>query len=942
MPITFPLVGREHEMALLRTHLAAAEAGTGGLVLIGGEAGAGKSALAAHLLSEARSARVAAGRCPGPGETPPFGPVLEILTALGTPEGNPETLLEAGREQTARQLAAALLAHLRQLGTPALLLVEDIHWSDLATLDVLRHLTPLLPQSRVLLLATYRSDELNREHPLWSLLPGLQRSGADRLLLERLDYESVVELVQAVLPEGGEQRDLAQRLYQRTGGHPLFVCELLAAAQRSGAAQGLEQLPETVLQAIDLKLKRLSPECQGLLAVAALIGERFEYNLLAAVAGQPEDRLADALEESLSLRLVRSEGAQGEVFAFEHALVREALLSRMIAPRRRRWHVAIAEALIRTPQPDPDAVAFHLSRGDDPRAVEWLLAAGDRALKLGALAQARQLYERALQLLQGPDRRRGELLLKLGCSVPHHDKELAMQFWAEAMESAREAGDQPVLVWTQHMLQRERFKQYNADSIDEMATLQAQQEALLEDARYLKLESDLFGQACGYARIAGERARALGMVGRTQEAHAVIAAVQATVRPGPNLADLVYAQVPSALWNGDIEKMVEVFRQVQEYRIQLRQYRLAASMAFNRLYGLLYYRTDQVGVIDATARELDELERMAMERSGDGTTPGGYSPLGIYQFIRGDWAAARRNLLEYYRRFPDEDRILRRIPAAEMALAVGDLELSRSLLSLFRPHSPGEGPGPHIIVNDLELHVAWADWYMAQGDRKMARAWVESADRWATHLGATLWRGPIERARAKLLFLEGDGEGAYATIQAALQNRRLGEPVYWQIGGLRLAGEIAAALGQWQEAETNLRQSLELAQRCRVPYEAALTQLALGSLLPGLPDTRELLTAARESLAHLGAAPALREAEAALERLHGGGATPAQSSDGLTDREREIVCLVAQGCTDKEIAAQLFISRRTVDRHLRNIFLKLDITSRTALGAYAVRKGLLS
>ncbi len=938
------LVGRDSELDLLLQHLRAAESGSGGLVLIGGEAGAGKSTLSGHLITRSENARRAVGRSSGPGETPPYGPLLELLTHLGAPQGGAENPLAAGSmtDRTVREVAAGLLAYLSQFDDPLLLLLEDIHWADPATLELLRHLTPLLPESRILFLATYRTDELNRDHPLWSLLPGLQRSGAIRLLLERLDYEGVLQLVVNALPEArARHAELARRLYSRTGGHPLFVCELLGAAVRSGQAVEQGPLPETVLQAIDLKLKPLSRQSQAVLSVAALIGERFDYGLLATVVQQSEDELAEALEEALSLRLLRAEEIQGEVFTFDHALVREALLSRMIAPRRRRWHIAIAEALMRSGGADPDAVALHLSRADDPRAVEWLLTAGDRALRLGALAQAGQLYERALQLIQGPDQRRAELLLKLGYAMAYQQPEQAREYWEEAEIVAAESSDEVVGVWTRHMLLRERIRQNDASSLEEMALVQADQERLLTDTRYLKLESDLFGQPCGYARMAGERARALGMIGRGQEANAVIEAVQAAVRPGPNLADLTYAQVPTALWSSDFDKLLEIFRQVRDYRLQLRQYRLAASMVFNRLYGLFIYRTDRVAEIDATARELEEYEQLAIERAGDGTTPRGFSPLGVYQFFRGDWEAARRNLLDYYRTFPEEDRILRRLIAADMARAVGDYELTRSLLAALPPHSPEEAPGSRQIVNSLDVNVAWAEWYMDQGDLATARQWIASADRWAEFLGTENWRGVMERARARLLLLEGHPEQAYAAIRSALSNPVTRNPVLWQVGGQRLAGEIAAALSKRQDAELHLSLSLELARRCRLPYEVALTQLAMATHLPDRPDARERLHAARESLEQLGAVSALEQAEAVLARLDSRGAENATPDDGLTDRECEIVRLVAEGRTDKEIGALLFISPRTVDRHLRNIFLKLDITSRSALGAYAVRKGLL-
>lgn len=227
---------------------------------------------------------------------------------------------------------------------------------------------------------------------------------------------------------------------------------------------------------------------------------------------------------------------------------------------------------------------------------------------------------------------------------------------------------------------------------------------------------------------------------------------------------------------------------------------------------------------------------------------------------------------------------------------------------------------------------------MEMGELTLAAQWLESAEAWALHLKTDTWCGPIQVAWARFHQLEGNLERAYAAVQMAFANPVAREQALWQLSGHRIAGELAVALGDRRAAEQHLLESVAMAEQCQVPYEAALSHLALGSLLPDLPGARERVMTAREALARLGATPALRRAESALAGFDG-QARPAD--DRLTDREREIVRLVAQGHTDKDIAAQLFISPRTVDRHLRNVFVKLNISSRSALGVYAVRAGLL-
>jgi hypothetical protein len=444
-----PLVGRERELASLRGLAADAAAGRGSLALIGGEAGIGKTALLGALSRGAGPLLSIICNCPGDGETPPFGPWREAVVAVGARLGSdpgvlPPPLGSAPGEWRIPETAAALARWLGAAGSPLLLAVEDLQWADQASLDLLRHLAPRLAGLPVLVAVTYRSDELDRSHPLWGVLPELQRAGAVRFHLNRLSVDDVAELAACALP-GAPAPVMARHLFERTAGHPLFVTELLAAASRSGAMLREDSpLPETVQQAIDQRLTRLPPGAEAVLEVAAVIGERFGYDLLHQVAQTAEDELVAVLEEAVSLRVIRAEGQ--DAFVFDHALVRDALAGRMIGPARRRLHLRVAEALLRSEGPDPDATALHLTRAGDARAADYLLLAGDRALRLGATAQALERYGRALSLLPPDAPRRGELLLKAGFA--QRDEEAARVAWEEAAK----AGDWPVAVWARHLL----------------------------------------------------------------------------------------------------------------------------------------------------------------------------------------------------------------------------------------------------------------------------------------------------------------------------------------------------------------------------------------------------------------------------------------------------------------------------------------------------------
>ncbi len=299
MPGTFaaapPLVGREREMGTLRASLDAARAGRGSLVLIGGVAGIGKTALAEVMCHEAtlRGARVLVGRCFDLAETPAYGPWLHLFARAPTGAGIP-TLPAAfaapgviGAVASQAALFRDVLHYLRGLAAarPLVVLLDDIHWADAASLDLLRAIAREIADAPLLILATYRADEVTRDHPLYHLLPQLVREAdAGRLDLRPLDAEEVRTLVTARyrLP-GADVARLVAYLQARAEGNALFVGEILRALEesdvlaRDGDIWTLGDLAHTgvplvLRQVIDARVSHLGAEAQRLLALAAVIG----------------------------------------------------------------------------------------------------------------------------------------------------------------------------------------------------------------------------------------------------------------------------------------------------------------------------------------------------------------------------------------------------------------------------------------------------------------------------------------------------------------------------------------------------------------------------------------------------------------------------------------------------------------------------------------------
>lgn len=424
------LVGREREWTALHDHVAAARAGQGSLILISGEAGIGKTALAEALCDAVarQGALVLIGRCYDLTETPPYGPWLELFaqyqsadaTPLGSTPRLPAAFARRGSIGTATSQAAlfdqvrdffATVAASRPAGTrPLLILLDDLHWADPASLDLLRFLARALTTVPLLLVATYRADELTRRHPLYALVPLLVREAAAvRLDLRRLHPDAIRTLVERRyhLAEADATR-LVAYLDTRAEGNPLFLSELLRALEEEGTldrtADGWvvgdldrRSVPLLLRQVIDGRVARLGEEAQRLLGVAAVIGQEVPLPLWATVANAEEETLLTVVERAGDAHLLE-EAADGIGVRFTHALIREALYAGLSPARRRIVHQRAGEALVALPSPDPDAVAAHFQQAGDARTAEWLVRAGERAQRAYAWLSAADRYETALAM----------------------------------------------------------------------------------------------------------------------------------------------------------------------------------------------------------------------------------------------------------------------------------------------------------------------------------------------------------------------------------------------------------------------------------------------------------------------------------------------------------------------------------------------------------------
>ncbi|HYI14205.1 MAG TPA: TIR domain-containing protein, partial [Thermomicrobiales bacterium] len=460
------LVGREREQQDLRHILGEVLEWGGALVLVGGEAGAGKTMLTSWLawLAEENSALALTGGCYDLSTPRPYQPWAEIIWNWPADPQQPlppddlrsdEGFTTVRSQATLIDVVATFLAD-SSAHRPLMLLLEDLQWADQASMDLLRALTRLIDGQRVLLVATYRDDEITRRHPLYSLLPGLSREpNTHRVDLGRLPPDETRRLVaeRYALPESDLSR-LASYVHTLAEGNPFFSSEVLRELEASGAIvqDGDEwqlaqleqaQVPPLVRQVIDARLAHLNEEARGLLQVAAVIGHDVPVEVWAAITAASDDALASAMEQAIEGNIVE-EQRNGTHMRFTHALIRETLYEGLVSIRRRTWHRKVAEALAAESRPDPDAVAHHFRQAGDERAYAWLVRAGERSERSFAWSMAAERFEAALELLgDRPETlaERGRLLYRVGYLLRYTADPRVVDFNAEALTIARQTGD---------------------------------------------------------------------------------------------------------------------------------------------------------------------------------------------------------------------------------------------------------------------------------------------------------------------------------------------------------------------------------------------------------------------------------------------------------------------------------------------------------------------
>jgi DNA-binding CsgD family transcriptional regulator len=980
-------VGRVEELQTLEAAQKRAADADPAVVLVGGEAGVGKTRLVAELTSRcANGVRVLNGGCvPVGGDGLPFAPIMEalrplpaklsadtvrelagpswrelapLLPTLGEPEAGP-----AGQVAQARlfELLFGLLARLSEQ-SPVVLVVEDLHWADQSTRDLLAFLVRNLRRERILAVFSYRSDE-PRTDRLGPWLAELDRGGpVQRLELARLDRAETVAQLVGILG-AVPATDLVDELFARSEGNPFFTEELLAAVQA-----GTGGLPPTLPDLLGGRVQLLPDHAQQVLAVAAVAGRRVPHRLLATVADLDDRELAKAVRVVVAHRLlVIRPGDDG--YQFRHALLRDAVETDLLPGDRARLHAEYARAL--TDQPEladaaPAVAAAELAvhwdaAGEPAQALAARIEAGLAAEHAHAFAEAARHFQRALVLWDRvPDRDRpagldpvdllartaeatafagaaqpaAELLKQaLGRVDPAAEPVRAAVLLARLGDHRRAAGDEAgMLAAFEHA---ERLLAGTPPSAERARVLAAYAYALgfplrPEEALARSEEAVACARAVG-ARL--EEAKALRVLAGDlaalgQPDRAITLALEA--RAIAEDLDDVETVIGTYLAVTFVLKLVGRERDVLEEAQQ--GYQRARELGLERATGSFVANTLAISLLDTgrwTACERLCRELLAGDRWGAFNL---HNALGRLLSRRGEFAAAREQLQVALRLSPPffSDWAWRGL--AELALLEGRHDEAAAAvaqgLRWCNERDP-EGTLPDVSSPWYSLALRLEADRAEQAAARQAPREVAQARRRATPVLAAMDR--LATAQAP--------QARYPPVAAQLRAA--------QAERSRLEGRSDPE--RWRAAATawdRLEHPYDLAYARFRQTEALLAQR--GSRL----QAEQVLRSAHLTAVTLGAGPLRREIELLGQRgrldlqEHTDTAAAAEAppspaaSLGLTRREAEVLALVAAGRTNRQIGQALFITPKTASVHVSRILAKLGVAGRGEAAAIAHRLGL--
>ncbi len=977
-------VGREREMAELNAALEDALGGRGRVVMLVGEPGIGKTRTAEELAGTARrrGAEVLWGRCHEQQGAPPFWPWAQVIAAQ-VEASSPDSLrAELGKAASVvAELAPAVAEKLPGLtpapaaadpesarfrlfdavtqylcrvarSRPLLIVLDDLHWADASSLKLLEFAAQEVSAARLVILGTYRDVEVSRNHPLFASLGELARQRLyARVLLRGVsaaDTGRLIEAVGRVTP----RQDVTARVHAETEGNPLFVGEMarlllqegVLVDRPAGHAQPWDfRLPEGVKEVIGRRLNKLSGQANEALAAASVIGREFGLATLAAVGeGLTGDALAGVLEEAVRARLVDEDPRLPGRYRFSHALVRQTLYEELSTTRRVRLHARIAEALERSygdASGDHAAeLAHHYGEAEavlgPTGLVKHSLAAGQRALAAYAYEEAETHFDTALRA----HGERGDLTE----AALHEGLGSAQEAWGSSPAAssdvfrhmkrafeiylvAGEAG-RAVDLAIQHTFGRDRYMTDLLAKALEVAAPGSREAGLL----LTRYGAALAGAKGGFGKAKQALDQALSVGRRLGDAEAWALARSASV----DAAELHWQSAfESAL------KAIDVSRRAGNVPAEALAIFVAALAAFD--LGLMAQAVD----LENSARDLaaKTRNRVRLHQLADVSS--------TVALLLGQWETARKAIGQILELQPPglahiTDRLY-------LESVTGRREAFEEQMAWLRQGLKSDAPAA------WHSSSVYATVLLCGADDETLRSLALAAEP-GLRLSDDIWWDTGNRlmrvASIGIIAVAWDDREAAAAVYPELKAARaagtrlagstaMGVGPTWTsvdrvLGALAdMTGDPTAAAGHFEDALAFCRRASyrpELAQTCHDYAAMFLDERGTASV----SKARELVTEGLAITTELGMKPLQAKLEALSQRLATRRGGRPEYPDGLTEREVEVLRLVAAGKSNREISESLVISENTAIAHVRNILSKINVANRTEAAAYAHRHGL--
>ena len=952
-------VGRAAEFSTVEAAWRDSVSGVRQVVFVGGEPGGGKSRLlaeSARLLHE-DGAAVLLGTCIedfGPSYQPFVQPlealapdlrsgdlplsgtsglsVVDVTERLATLSGERSSRKVAAQHR--RRLYDAAVDAFRSAAAqrPLVLVLEDLHWAGSTALQLLSYLVEQTAEARILLLASHRTTAPERSVALEQAIAPLYRlDGVRRVDLVGLDADEISDyLVREGGLSPGRARVWAPVLREQTGGNPFFLRELwrdLAAAEDPAVTHSSDlQAPASVRHTIESRLRRLAAPHREVLELAAVIGEEFDTGTLVAASDWTYDTTLEAVDAAVAAGLVEPASGQEGSYHFPHTLARSAVLGLLASSRRAHEHARVAQVIESRPAEsgrDVQRLAYHYSGahtlGYADKAVRYLVEAAGVADRSLAHDDAARLLEQAAALTDDADARSTHLL---AASRSHL---LAADF-ARARELAEQVAT--------HGSPRQRVR--GAIAFEAGAWRPG-----LPGKRSVELLTDALAsidrsaQDPDYVRALASLGRALAFTGATDEAQA-LGTRAIDLAEGVDDESLLADTLQASLWHGlrprDAPGKLERATRLSELAHRTGDLTQLGPAAYYR--GAISYLRGDLGSMDRAYADLT----LTARATGQGFF--GYMAGCMeyaHTFVAGEFAAAERvstTLMEMGDSFgTDDTEGPYGVQTYMVRRETGRLEQARQVMT------GDELPTDHWAPGLLALYTELG---MADPAQRLLRWLVDQ--QLPRYEGSAQWPGVLAFLVEAAVELEDE--------QAA---RQLRAPLLEYAGMNLVAGQFVAVFGSADRylgavdsllgtgtPEEWFAAALEMDTAMSAPVHQALTLAAHARHLHRTkadPSRKAGLMEQARSLAEpVGHRRALRQLDAITERQEAAGGDPS----GLTSRETEVLRLLGEGLSNREIAGRLVISEHTAANHVRSILAKTGSDNRTQAAIYAAARGLLA